>query len=132
VVVTDGEFLWIYDPVFQEAQKLPAGDGAMTGVALQFLLGDGELQRDFKISALSCDAEVAELQLDPRAEATYEKLHVRVGLASGELLGTTVFFVLGNVTDVAFSKIEVNRDPGPEVFRLDLPDDVRVIEYDAP
>ena len=26
--------------------------------------------------------------------------------------------------------IEVNRDPAPDVFRLDLPEDVRVIEYD--
>jgi outer membrane lipoprotein-sorting protein len=51
---------------------------------------------------------------------------------TGDLLRTTVFFVLGNVTEVAFSNIEVNRDPGPDVFRLDLPADVRVIELDKP
>ena len=38
--------------------------------------------------------------------------------------------VLGNVTEVAFSNIEINRDPAPHVFRLDLPADVRVIELD--
>jgi outer membrane lipoprotein carrier protein len=130
-VVTDGEFLWIYDPVYREVQKLPGGDGAMTGAAVQFLLGDGELRRDFAISALSCAADVVELQLDPRTEASYEKLHVRLNPTSGDLLGTTVFFVLGNVTEVVFSNIEVNRDPAPDVFRLDLPDDVRVIEMDA-
>jgi outer membrane lipoprotein carrier protein len=130
-IVTDGEVLWIYDPTFREAQKLPAGDANLTGVAVQFLLGDGKLQRDFDISALSCEAEAAQLQLVPRTEASYEKLHVRLDPASGDLLGTTVFFVLGNVTEVAFSNIEINRNPDPGVFRLDLPDDVRVIEYDA-
>jgi len=130
VVVSDGKVLWIYDPTFREAQKLPAGEGYMTGVAVQFLLGDGELQRDFEISALSCEAERAELELLPRVEASYEKLHVRVNPSTGNLLGTTVYFVLGNVTDVAFSNIEINSDPGPEVFRLDLPADVRVIELD--
>ena len=131
VVVSDGNILWIYDPTFREAQKLPAGEGYMTGVAVQFLLGDGELQRDFEVSALSCEADVVELRLDPRAEASYEKLHVRLNPTTGDLLGTTVFFVLGNVTELTFSNIETNRDPAPDVFRLDLPDDVRVIEFDA-
>ena len=51
-------------------------------------------------------------------------------LTTGDLLRTTVFFLLGNVTEVAFSNIEVNRDPAPSVFRLDLPADVRVFELD--
>jgi len=128
LVVSDGETLWIYDLVFREAQKLPATEGYLSGAAIQFLLGAGEIGRDFEISALSCEEISAELKLRPRKTSSYEKLHVLVNPKTGDLLKTTVFFVLGNVTEVAFSNIELNADPPASLFRLDLPADVRVIE----
>jgi len=132
LVVSDGETLWIYDLVFREAQKLPAAEGYLSGAAVQFLLGEGEIGRDFEISALSCEKISAELRLQPRKPSSYEKLHVLVNPQTGDLLKTTVFFVLGNVTEVAFSNIEINVDPAPSLFRLDPPADVRVIELNEP
>jgi outer membrane lipoprotein carrier protein len=132
LVVSDGETLWIYDPTFHEAQKLPATEGYLSGVAVQFLLGEGALERDFEISALRCETSIAELRLQPRKSSSYEKLHIVVNPQTGELLKTTVFFVLGNVTEVAFSNIELNVNPAASLFRLDPPADVRVIELDEP
>ncbi|MBW2715620.1 MAG: outer membrane lipoprotein carrier protein LolA [Deltaproteobacteria bacterium] len=132
LVISDGETLWIYDLVFREAQKFPATDGFMSGAAIQFLLGNGEIERDFEISALRCETAAAELLLVPREPSSYEKLHVLVNPQNGDLLKTTVFFVLGNVTEVAFSNIELNRNPAASVFRLDPPADVRVIELGEP
>jgi outer membrane lipoprotein carrier protein len=132
LVVSDGETLWIYDPVFREAQKLPVTEGYLSGAAVQFLLGEGKIERDFEISALRCEKAIAELRLQPRKPSSYEKLHVLVNPQTGDLLKTTVFFVLGNVTDVAFFNIELNTDPAASVFRLDPPADVRVIEIDGP
>ncbi len=132
LVVSDGETLWIYDLVFREAQKLPATEGYLSGAAVQFLLGEGEIERDFEISALRCEKTIAELRLRPRKPGSYEKLHVLVNPQTGDLLKTTVFFVLGNVTEVAFFNIELNTDPAASVFRLDPPADVRVIELDGP
>lgn len=128
LVVSDGETLWIYDPVFREAQKLPVTEGFLSGAAVQFLLGEGEIERDFEISALRCEKTIAELRLRPRKPSSYEKLHVLVNPETGDLLQTTVFFVLGNVTEVAFFNIELNTDPAASVFRFDPPADVRVIE----
>jgi outer membrane lipoprotein carrier protein len=132
LVVSDGETLWIYDPVFREAQKLRATEGYLSGAAVQFLLGEGKIERDFEISALRCEEASAELKLLPRKPSSYEKLHVLVNPQTGDLLKTTVFFVLGNVTEVAFSNIELNVDPAASLFRLDPPADVRVIELDEP
>jgi outer membrane lipoprotein carrier protein len=130
LVVSDGTTLWIYDPTFREAQKLPATEGYLSGAAIQFLLGEGAIERDFEISALRCEAATAELRLQPRKPSSYEKLHVVVNPQTGDLLKTTVFFVLGNVTEVAFSNIELNADPAASLFRFDPPADVRVIELD--
>jgi outer membrane lipoprotein carrier protein len=130
LVVSDGTTLWIYDPTFREAQKLPATEGYLSGAAIQFLLGEGAIERDFEISALRCEAAIAELSLLPRKPSSYEKLHVVVNPQTGDLLKTTVFFVLGNVTEVAFSNIELNVDPAASLFHFDPPADVRVIELD--
>ena len=132
LVVSDGETLWIYDPVFREAQKLPVTEGFLSGAAVQFLLGEGEIERNFEISALRCEKTIAELRLRPRKPGSYEKLHVLVNPETGDLLQTTVFFVLGNVTEVAFFNIELNTDPAASVFRFDPPKDVRVIELGEP
>ena len=37
---------------------------------------------------------------------------------------------MGGGGEIEFSNIEINRDPTPDTFRLDLPADVRVIELD--
>jgi outer membrane lipoprotein carrier protein len=132
LVVSDGKTLWIYDMVFREAQKLRATDGYLSGAAVQFLLGEGEIERDFEISELRCEAAGSELMFQPRKPSSYEKLHVLVNPQTGDLLKTTVFFVLGNVTEVAFSNMELNVDPAASLFRLDPPADVRVIELDQP
>jgi len=130
LVVSDGKTLWIYDPTFREAQKFPATEGYLSGAAIQFLLGEGAIERDFEISALRCEAAIAELRLQPRKPSSYEKLHIVVNPQTGDLLKTTVFFVLGNVTEVAFFNMELNADPAESLFRFDPPADVRVIELD--
>ena len=130
LVVSDGTTLWIYDPTFREAQKFPATEGYLSGAAIQFLLGEGTIERDFEISALRCEAATAELRLQPRKPSSYEKLHIVVNPLTGDLHKTTVFFVLGNVTEVAFSNMEINTDPAESLFRFDPPAEVRVIELD--
>jgi len=132
LVVSDGETLWIYDPALREAQKLPATQGYLSGAAVEFLLGVGEIRRAFEISAIACDDQHAELRLVPREPSSYERLEIAVDPRSGDLSRTTVFFVLGNATEIAFSNIELNLDPAPDVFRFEPPPDVRVIELDAP
>jgi outer membrane lipoprotein-sorting protein len=105
-------------------------DGYLSGAAIQFLLGEGDIPRDFRVSAESCTGEIVDLELVPRQASTYEKLWVRVDRSSGDLLETTVVDLLGNATRVAFQEIQVNLDPAPELFRFDPPAGVRVIEVE--
>jgi outer membrane lipoprotein carrier protein len=128
LVVTDGEALWIYDPSEKEAQVLRSGQGFLSGAALQFLLGHGEMARDFRVKALSCGSEEAVLQLNPKKPAAYEKLEVRVDATSGEVKETAVFDLVGNVTRVAFQDVRTNTGLADDLFRFTPPDGVRVVE----
>jgi outer membrane lipoprotein carrier protein len=130
LVVSDGKWLWIFDPAHQEVQKLPVGEGFLSGAAIQFLLGEGKIQRDFAVTAQVCTDAKVELELVPRRDATYEKLQVRSDPATGELLETTVTDLLGNVTQIAFSGMRTNLRPPDSQFRFDAPKGVRVIELE--
>ena len=131
LVVSDGRQLWIYDPANREAQRLTVTEAYLSGAALSFLLGEGEILRDFDVKSLGCGDDVALLELVPREPATYDRLRARIDPRSGELLETTVIDLLGNETTVALRDLRTNRDPDASLFRFDPPAGVRVVDLDA-
>jgi len=130
LVVSDGSWLWIYDPVNREAQRARVGAGYLSGAAIQFLLGEGDIQRDFEVTAESCAEGSISLELHPRRPASYEKLRVVTDPATGDLRETTVVDLLGNVTKVAFQDMRANLDPPADVFTFDPPPGVTVIDLE--
>lgn len=132
LVVSNGRWLWLYDPVHREAQKLEVGEAWLSGAAIQFLLGQGQLLRDFRVKAESCDAEQALLVLVPRAPSTYEELRIETDVRTGDILATEVHDLLGNVTRVTFEDVKINTDPPAALFSFEAPEGVRVIEIGAP
>lgn len=132
LVVSNGQWLWIYDPGAGEAQKLPVQGGAMSGAAVQFLLGDGEIEREFRVLVDTCSESNATLILVPREPATYEKLRIFTDPRSGDLLATEITDLLGNVTKVEFRDLRMNEGAAPELFTFDPPDGVDLIEIAPP
>jgi outer membrane lipoprotein carrier protein len=128
LVVSDGKTVWIYDPAFGEVQKLPAAEGFLTGAAAQFLLGAGDMRRDFKVTAVSCDETAAELELVPRQPATYEKLFLHVDPNSGDVRQTRIIDLLGNVVVVEFREQRFNLKPPDSEFHFQVPEGAKVIE----
>jgi len=131
VVVSDGKRLWIHDVEAEAITRLDVTAGFLSGAALQFLLGDGKIAESFEVRATQCDADTVTLDLLPLAEATYERLGLVVDRASGDVLATSVLDLFGNLTRIRFDNIEINLDPAPETFVLEIPEGVEVIEYEA-
>lgn len=130
LVVSDGDSMWIYDPAFGEAQRLPVGERFLSGAAVSFLLGEGDLRREFEIRLVSCDETRAVLELEPREPASYESLRVTADPRSGMLSHTRITDLLGNVTDIELSALETNVSPDPETFRFVPPEGVSVVELE--
>ena len=128
LVVSDGRWLWIYDPAHAEVQKMPMGDGFMSGAAVQFLLGEGDLRKGFAVSADVCSEQRARLTLLPRTPTSYELLRLVVNLPSGELIETEIQDLLGNVTRIRLQDVQTNLEPAASVFVFKPPDGVEVIE----
>ena len=128
LVVSDGELLWIYDPEAREAQRLKVTAGYLTGAALSFLLGEGDLLEQYSVRAEECSGDQVDLELTPRGEAAYERLGLRVVRASGEVRATRIVDLFGNLTEISFSELRTNQDPPASTFDFDPPSDVRVID----
>jgi outer membrane lipoprotein carrier protein len=127
LVVSDGKTLWIYDPTAREVQVLPVSEGFLSAAAIQFLLGEGRLLESFEVTARSCEAERAELELRPRAESSYERIDLAVERGSGWIRETTVVDLLGNRTHLVFEGLEVGGAAPEARFRFDPPEGVKVM-----
>jgi outer membrane lipoprotein carrier protein len=127
LVVSDGQTLWIYDPVAREAQRLPVDRGFLSAAAIQFLLGSGRLADTFAIRGLECGAERTRLELLPREEATYERIELEVETATGWIRETLVVDLFGNETRVRFTDLVANEGIDADRFRFVAPEGVRVL-----
>jgi outer membrane lipoprotein carrier protein len=127
VVVSDGKTLWIYDPVAKEAQEFPVGEGFLSGTAVQFLLGEGDILGAFEVAAQGCGTPAVRLLLRPRVEASYESLELLVAPATGDVRETAVVDLFGNRTEVVFESLRSNLGLDPAQFRFEPGPDVRVL-----
>jgi chaperone LolA len=127
LVVSDGSTLWVYDPQAREVQKLSLGAGHLSEAGVQFLLGDGKLQDEFRVSASGCSESTVTLGLAPKREAQYERLEMRIDRKSGVVRETTVIDLFGNRTTIAFDELRENTGPAADLFAFTPPEGVRVI-----
>lgn len=127
LVVSDGETLWIYDPVSKEVQVFSVDAGFLSGTAIQFLLGEGRILESFVVSAESCQGAQVTLGLQPKQIASYERLELRVDRESGAILATAVVDLFGNRTDVRFEKMQRNSAPDEALFRFEPSEDDRIL-----
>lgn len=128
LLVTDGQVLWMYDPLLEEAQRLPDAGGVLSGAAVAFLMGEGDLLAEFSVKADDCDASPLTLQMLPRTDAGYERLALEVDAGSGRVLASTVTDLFGNRTRVAFRDVRENTRPENELFRFTPPPGVEVFD----
>ena len=127
LVVSDGATLWIYDPQAREVQKLPLAAGYLSAAGVQFLLGEGKLQDEFRVTASGCGDPLVTLGLTPKREAQYERLELRVDRGSAAVRETTVVDLFGNRTTIAFDELRENTKPAASSFAFKPPEGVRVL-----
>ena len=123
-VAVKGARLVQYEPEENQAYVDERFDASAMSAAVTFLLGKGDLAREFVLAS----GEGGTLVLRPReADPRVESIALSVG-PSGEVTATKVVDGAGNVNEVKLSS--VRRNPGlPEsAFDLKLPKDVRRVD----
>ncbi len=131
-VISNGVGAWVYDPVAAEAQYFELGTEFLSGAALQFLLGEGELLESFQVSSPDCGTVAATtLELTPREPASFERLDLLVDNERAELLETRVVDLLGNRTRLVLRDVRLGEPPPLDHFEFEAPPGTRVLELPA-
>lgn len=116
-----GKRLVQFEPEEHQAYVDEAFDASAMSAAVTFLLGQGDLAKEFDLSLDGAGA----LLLRPKVEdPRVETIALTVG-AEGEVTGTRVVDGGGNVNELRFEKVRRNVGLADSAFDVKLPKDVR-------
>lgn len=132
LVVSNGVGAWVYDPDAAEAQYFELGGEFLSGPALQFLLGEGQLLDAFRVRSSRCEGEASVvLELLPREPASFERLDLVVGAESGTVTETRVVDLLGNRTRLHLIEPRFGDTKPAAFFEFEPPPGTRVLTLPA-
>jgi outer membrane lipoprotein carrier protein len=132
VLVSDGKTLWIYNPDDKAVIRDEIG-GALERTPLAFLMGLGELTRDFDVArpaqpvTLGRAGDVV-LLLTPRTPiAALQELYLAVDPARSLVTAALIVDPFANRTRIAFDQIRQNTGVPDSRFSFDVPPGVQVV-----
>jgi outer membrane lipoprotein carrier protein len=122
-VAVKGSRLVQFEPEENQAYVDEKFDASAMSAAVTFLLGKGDLAREFDLSLDGAGALLLRPKIqDPRVES----IALTVG-AQGEVTGTRVVDGAGNVNDIRFEKVKRNAGLKDSAFEVKLPKGVHRI-----
>ena len=132
-LVINPERAWLYVPADKVVYVQDADSLFKSTVSVRFLAGIGKLRDDFRISfAGEKEAEKSGgylLDLVPvKPEEGVKKLQIAVSRESFQINRVVLFDPYGNVTTLAFSAIELNKDLPDNFFSFKSPAGVEVMD----
>jgi outer membrane lipoprotein carrier protein len=125
-IAVQGSRLVQFEPEENQAYVDERFDASAMSAAVTFLLGKGDLAREFQLAR----GDGGSLVLRPKEpDPRVESIALTVG-PGGEVTATRVVDGTGNVNEIHFSEVRRNQGLADAVFEVRLPKDVRRI--DAP
>jgi outer membrane lipoprotein carrier protein len=126
VIVADGEKVWVYDGELEQVTIRPLEEAAGNTPAM-LLSSEGSLEESFSVSDLGESESLAWVALSPKDDEASFSL-VKLGFAGSDLAVMELMDNFGQTTRLRFSEVRKNQTIDPQVFSLDVPEGVDVIE----
>ena len=130
-LVSDGQTLYSYDPDLNQVVETPLKQALKSSSATSFLLGLGNIKRDFK-AAFASPAKpggLIDLLLDPKAGGY--KIEVGIDPKTYNLITLTLTDQLGDTTRIDFSDIHDNVELPESIFAFKAPPGADVVTAPA-
>lgn len=128
-IISDGKSLWNYRPEDKQVVVSPMTNAFQSKAPSTFLAGIGNLKKDFQArwSKEPSPKENYSLELTPQeAQGSLEKLFLLVDRESFKILQARIQDVMGNVTQISFSKIQFDNRLPDSLFTFTPPKGVEV------
>jgi outer membrane lipoprotein carrier protein len=128
-VLADGKHLYFYQPEQNQIIKSPLKNAFRSDIPLSFMLGIGNLKKDFNAALKATEETQHVLRLEPKGEAGgFSEILVGVSKASSDILWVSVRDAASNLTTIRFSEMRKGVGIKDSIFQLEVPKDVDVVE----
>ena len=130
-IVSDGEMLYSYDPELNQVVQTPLKQAIKSSSATSFLLGMGNINRDFKAAFANSVASDGLVHLLLDSKAGGYKIEIGLDPKSYNLMTLTLTDQLGDVTKVDFSDIHNNVELPDSTFAFKTPAGADIVNAPA-
>jgi outer membrane lipoprotein carrier protein len=130
-IVSDGEMLYSYDPELNQVIETPFKQALKSSSATSFLLGMGNINRDFKAAFANSIASDGLVHLILDSKAGGYKIEIGLDPKSYNLMTLTLTDQLGDVTKVDFSNIHNNVELPDSTFAFKTPAGADIVNAPA-
>jgi outer membrane lipoprotein carrier protein len=129
VVLADGKNLYYYQPEQAQVIKSSLKNAFRSDIPLSFLLGIGNLRRDFKVTLKGMEKEHYILQLGPKGGlGGVSEIMLGIDPERFDIAWSRIRDAAGNVTTIRFSNLRKGVGLQDSLFRFQVPDGVDVVE----
>jgi outer membrane lipoprotein carrier protein len=128
-VLADGKNLYFYQPEQNQVIKSPLSNAFRSDIPLSFLLGLGNLKKDFNAELKGADENQYVLRLEPKGDlGGFSEVLVGVSRSTSDILWVSVRDAASNVTAIRFSAMRKGIGVQESLFRFQLPEGVDIVE----
>jgi outer membrane lipoprotein carrier protein len=130
-IISDGETLYSYDPDLNQVVETPLKQALKSSSATSFLLGIGNINRDFKAAFASRPTPTGLIDLILDAKTGGYKIEVGLDPKTYDLVKLTLTDQLGDVTKIDFSGIHDNVELPDSIFAFKAPPGADIVTAPA-
>jgi outer membrane lipoprotein carrier protein len=130
-IVSDGETLYTYDPDLNQVIETPLKQALKSSSATSFLLGIGNINRDFKAAFANPPARDGLVNLILDAKTGGYKIEVGLDPKTYNLMKLTLTDQLDDVTRIDFTDIHDNVDLPDSIFAFKPPPGADIVTAPA-
>jgi outer membrane lipoprotein carrier protein len=128
-VLADGKYLYFYQPEQSQIIKSPLKNAFRSDIPLSFLLGIGNLKKDFNAVLKATEESQYILRLEPKGESGgFSEILLGVAKNSSDILWVSVRDATNNLTTIRLSGMRKGVGLKDSLFRLEVPKGVDVVE----
>ncbi len=127
-VVASGHKLYDYQPDLNQVIEIPIERAFKSATPLAFLLGMGDIRRDFNASLLAPAPSDSLLRVLLVPKTGGDRIEMGLDPSSYDLMAVRVTDAMGNTTSIRFSAVRTNLQLADSLFNFDVPPGADVVQ----
>jgi outer membrane lipoprotein carrier protein len=128
-VLADGKHLYFYQPEQNQVIKSPLKNAFRGDIPLSFLLGLGNLKKEFNATLKSTEENTYVLRLEPKGESGgFSEILLAVNKSSLDIIWVSIRDAAANLTTIRFSGMRKGVALNDSLFQVQIPKGADVVE----